>query len=435
MPIAEARLKYHERVRVFVGLLLTAALLLVLSGCAVPVIPNGQERGRQLTAAEQQTLGRQAYQQIVQQSGGIYPDRELAAHVARIGQSLAAASRDGGSDYRFAVLNDSAPKALSLPGGFVAVSRGLLLTLQTEAQLAAVLAGEIGHLAARHQLPLAAPAALRADLSAAGDYAVLLTGLAQLQSGLSEPRYSLVQELEADRLAIDLMVAAGFAPTAVGEVQELLLDHLERFGENGGSDRLPDGHLLSAERLKQTRTYLAERYPGTGGRTDAGEFPLPVKQPRQVAEGYALYEQARRLERQGQLAAAIETYHQALQSAPEQALILTGLGLAYLRNEDPVPARRYLLKAVNLDGDYAQSRLGLGYVYLQKWQYAQAISQLEQSLRLLPTVEAAFLLAEAQQKVGHKGKARDLYLIVAAADRDGKLGQLAATRLEQLKGD
>ena len=132
---------------------------------------------------------------------------------------------------------------------------------------------------------------------------------------------------------------------------------------------------------------------------------------------------------------AIETYHQALMSAPDEALILAGLGLAYLRNEDSVPARRYLIKAINLQGDYSQSRLGLGYIHLQKWQYAQAISQLEKSLRLLPTVEAAFLLGEAQQRVGQKVKARDLYLIVASADRDGKLGRLAGTRLQQLKGE
>ena len=112
---------------------------------------------------------------------------------------------------------------------------------------------------------------------------------------------------------------------------------------------------------------------------------------------------------------------------------MASLGLAYLRQEDTVPARRYLLKSVSLQGNYAQSRLGLGYVHLQKWQYAQALSHLEKSMKLLPTLEASFLLAEVQQNIGQNDKARDLYLIVASSDRTGKLGQLAQSRLQQLK--
>jgi len=149
-------------------------------------------------------------------------------------------------------------------------------------------------------------------------------------------------------------------------------------------------------------------------------------------EANALYRQARATEAQGELDIAIETYHKAMQKAPESGLLLTGLGMAYLRNEDIVPARRYLIKAVNYDPDYYRSRLGLGYIYLQNKQLQKAIIQLEASLDLLPTVQGAFLLAEAEEGNKNLQRARQLYQTVVHADKNGKLGKTAVDRLRSL---
>lgn len=158
-----------------------------------------------------------------------------------------------------------------------------------------------------------------------------------------------------------------------------------------------------------------------------------VQQLREVhPEACALYEQARTAESQGQLNVAIETYHRAMQQAPESGLLLTGLGMAYLRREDVVPARRYLIKAVRSDPDYYKSRLGLGYIYLQNRQLPKAISQLEASLQLLPTTQGTFLLGEAEEEQGNLPRARELYQVVVQVDKNGKLGQVASTRLRSL---
>ncbi|MCD6581826.1 MAG: tetratricopeptide repeat protein [Desulfuromusa sp.] len=149
-------------------------------------------------------------------------------------------------------------------------------------------------------------------------------------------------------------------------------------------------------------------------------------------EAYMLYEQARTAESQGKLNIAIETYHKAMQQAPENGLLLTGLGMAYLRNEDIVPARRYLLKAVRFDPDYYKSRLGLGYIYLQNRQLPKAITQLEASLQLLPTTQGTFLLGEAEEAQGNLPRARELYQAVVQSDKNGKLGKTATTRLRSL---
>ncbi|NIP99424.1 MAG: hypothetical protein GWM98_02580, partial [Nitrospinaceae bacterium] len=79
---------------------------------------------------------------------------------------------------------------------------------------------------------------------------------------------------------------------------------------------------------------------------------------------------------------AIALYLQAAEQAPEEALILTGLGLAYLRQEDLVTARQHLQRAVRLDGDYFFSRLGLSYIHLNQGNYDRSLAHARTSFEL-----------------------------------------------------
>ena len=423
-------------VRFFVSLL---CLLLFAAACSAPImprLPQPRDRLSDGSAAEIPEVDQRNYSWLIQQLGGVYPDAELATYVDRVGQSLVPGLDPAGMEYRFVVLNDLVPNAVSLPGGFVAISRGLLVRLKSEAQLAAVLGCEIGHIRAGHHLQgVERDSGHRVDpeLSVDSEYLELAISLSSVEQDLLTKNYSLTQEQEADRLAVDMLAASGYLPDAVLELLEEYFEQQDHTDD--GSVRLFRAHPVSPERLEKVRSYIGKYYPvrvsGGGGK----DFLALVEPLQQSAESFRLYNQGRQLERKGQFAQAIAIYHQALQVAPEDALILAGLGLAYLRTEDMVPARRYLLKAVNLQGDYAKTRLGLGYLYLQKWQYAQAVNQLEASLRLLPTVEGAFLLAEAQQNIGQKVKARDLYRIVASVDQEGKLGRLAEQRQIVLDGE
>jgi tetratricopeptide (TPR) repeat protein len=156
----------------------------------------------------------------------------------------------------------------------------------------------------------------------------------------------------------------------------------------------------------------------------------------QLREGHPeaslIYEQAYAAESRGEFENAIGLYHKAMQQAPENGLLLTSLGMVYLRNEDIIPARRYLLRAVGYDPDYFKPKLGLGYIYLQNQQLDKAITQLKASLQLLPTVEGTFLLAEAEQAQGDLTRAKQLYQAVVQVNKNSKLGKAAATRLRSL---
>ncbi len=127
----------------------SALALLALTACGVNPVTGKREIQFVSEAAELQ-LGEQQYAPTRQSEGGDFKQLpELTSYVNEIGQKLAAVS-DRKLPYEFVVLNSSVPNAWALPGGKIAVNRGLLPELRSEAELAAVLGHEIVHAAARH---------------------------------------------------------------------------------------------------------------------------------------------------------------------------------------------------------------------------------------------------------------------------------------------
>jgi Tfp pilus assembly protein PilF len=166
----------------------------------------------------------------------------------------------------------------------------------------------------------------------------------------------------------------------------------------------------------------------------AGEFQRAMAPLRKTKEAYSDYDKGREKEQAKNLAGAIALYEQAVQKAPRQALLQNALGMAYLKNDSPEQAKKYLSKAVQLDGDYHESHFGLGYLYLRENNPASAKEHLQKSMKLMPTLGSAFFLAESYEKTGELAKAHTLYGQVAAADSRGNLGRAAAARYRALGG-
>ena len=147
-------------------LLPVLAALATLAACGVNPV-TGKKEIQFVSEAQELKIGEQNYAPMRQAEGGdfdVLP--EPTAYVNEVGQKLAAVA-DRKLPYEFVVLNNSVPNAWALPGGKIAVNRGLLTELQSEAELAAVLGHEIVHAAARHgaKAPSARP---RRNSSTAG---------------------------------------------------------------------------------------------------------------------------------------------------------------------------------------------------------------------------------------------------------------------------
>lgn len=177
--------------------------------------------------AEERRVGAEEHPKILARFGGVHDDAEIGAYVAEIGGRLAAHAGAGAGEYRFTVLNSPVVNAFALPGGYVYVTRGLLALANSEAELAGVLAHEIGHVAARHMAQRYSQA-VALTLGAAALGALFgnsaINQIAQLGGELYLQGFSREQEFEADSLGVAYLGRTGYAP----EAQAAFLGALER---------------------------------------------------------------------------------------------------------------------------------------------------------------------------------------------------------------
>ncbi|MFL2840677.1 MAG: M48 family metalloprotease [Pseudohongiellaceae bacterium] len=205
--------------------ILSAFGLYLLTSCATN--PTGGVDFVTMSESREIELGTELNQQILQESP-VYQDQQLQAYVNKIGQKLASVSHRPDIDYKFTIIDSPNINAFALPGGFIYINRGLMLYLNTEDQLAAVLAHEIGHVTARHAVRqqaanqtnnvLAGLLVVASGVSALGETSSLLGGA--LLSG-----YGRDMELESDGLGAEYLANAGYDPLAMVEVISVLKNH------------------------------------------------------------------------------------------------------------------------------------------------------------------------------------------------------------------
>jgi predicted Zn-dependent protease len=217
--------------------LLAAAPLALLSGGCATNPATGKPQLSFFGEEAELAMGKEADGEIVA-TVGIYDDDELADYVDEVGHRLAATSERPYLPWSFKVLDDPTVNAFALPGGYVYVTRGILAELDSEAELAAVLGHEIGHVTARHsvhrqsQQLLAAAGVITAAVVLDADHADEWADLGMLGLGLAFLSYSRADERQADDLGLRYLLRAGYDPQEMPGVFEML----EQVGkaESGG---------------------------------------------------------------------------------------------------------------------------------------------------------------------------------------------------------
>ena len=183
--------------------------------------PAAADNGTPVAADAQRALALRRY-------GGAYTEGSTAAYVERVGRQLVTANALGTADWRFTVLNSPTVNAFATERGEVFVTRGLLAVLQDEAELAAVMGHEMGHVLARHAAQRRAQEAriYQTALEVARSTRDPQLALAFAEAELAQVRaYSRDQEFEADRIAIQLMTKAGYESAAAVRSLERLLEY------------------------------------------------------------------------------------------------------------------------------------------------------------------------------------------------------------------
>ena len=124
--------------------------LLALGACTVNPATGKQSFTGFMSRSDEMEVGSKEHPKILKEYGGRYDGNGINAYVRDIGLGLARVSEVAGLPYTFTVLNDDKVNAFALPGGYVYITRGLLALADNEAEMAGVLAHEIGHVTARH---------------------------------------------------------------------------------------------------------------------------------------------------------------------------------------------------------------------------------------------------------------------------------------------
>lgn len=225
--------------------LLVAAFL---GGCATQSSDNPHDDFVVVGSEEsERETGNYVYERLKEQDA-IYQSDTLTRYVDNIGSRIAVYSDRDEIEYKFYVLRTFEINAFAAPGGFIFVTRGLLNEMEHEAELAGVLAHEVGHVAARHhakrkQLQFAS---LLASLAVASQ-----GGARAAQGGLMAGQvvqlgYSRSQERQADRLGLEYSARAGYDPRG-------LIDFLRTLSDIQG--QIPVREMV----FLQTHPYLVDR--------------------------------------------------------------------------------------------------------------------------------------------------------------------------------
>lgn len=407
---------------------------LFASGCTVNPV-TGKSELAIVTPQQEVAIGENNYAPSRQMQGGdLTIDPELTAYVQEVGQRLAAVSDRKLLPYEFQVLNSSIPNAWALPGGKIAINRGLLWEMNSEAELAAVMGHEIVHAAARHgaqamQRGLLLQGAVFATAVAAQrkQFGGLAVGAANVAAQLVNQRYGRNAELESDRYGMIYMSRAGYDPDAAIDLQQTFV----RLSEGRSTDWLSGlfaSHPPSQQRVDANRA-TAQTLPDQG---DMGRerYAAKLKKLRDARPAYETYDKGRKALAEGNLNEAETLGQSAISALPQEGhfhALLGDIDLESKRNDNAV---RHFDAAIERNSNffYYPLRRGLARKNLNLLDSAEA--DLQTSVEMLPTADAYQALGAIAESRGDINKAKEYY--AAAGGSQSESGRAARSALLRL---
>ena len=254
------------------------ALALLLAGCSS--LPSSQHVSLPIpqTSALQtpaevatQSAEQREHQRILASYGGVYEDARLHAMISQTVGKLVAASERPDLKYQVTILNSAAINAFALPNGHLYVTRGLIALANDKAELASVLAHEMGHVIARHAAIREEKARQAAIISHVVNDVLSdpqLGALALAKSKLALASFSRAQEFEADGIGVGISARAGFDPFGASRFLTDMQHNADLKSEGDHTDpRAQDflaAHPSTPERVENALAN-ARQFSGPGG--------------------------------------------------------------------------------------------------------------------------------------------------------------------------
>ncbi len=369
---------------------------------------------------------------------GAVQDSQLNSYVSQVGNKMAAKSHRSHMPYSFRVVNATYVNAYAFPGGTIAATRGIMLSMENEAELAALLGHELGHVNARHsaeqmskgmltQAVVGGVSALAGTQSAAlGD---LAGQLGQISAGALLASYSRDNEREADALGMEYMVDAGYGSQGFVGLMEMLNSMSKH--KSTSVDLLFATHPMSQERydtaVQMANTQYQSALKGPLYRERYMDHTAPLR-----AQKKAIME----IEKgQGQLAkrqydTASGHFRRALKKAPDDYVALCMMSISNLVQKKYAVGRQYAEMAQKVYPQEAQAYHLSGFSKIQLKDFEGAYEEFDTYDRLLPgNPNTLFFKGYSQEGMGNIEQAANLYRRYLQIVQQGQYAQHAYRRL------
>lgn len=353
----------------------------------------------EFTIADEKKVGKEFYDKL-EEHQLILKNRLLKNYITQIGNAVLAQTTKAPFKFNFYIIDSSAINAFATPGGYIYINKGLIMSAENEAELAGVIAHEIGHANARHiasiiekssKMNVAALVATMAGilLGGGGQASAAIAAFSLAGSSSLTLRYMREHEEEADRLGMEYLVRAGYYPQAMIDFLKIMKQH-EFISKTMPSYLLT--HPGTDDRIIYMDALIATQYRRTGAKNIIGNFsriqsmiPLDTaeldKKDKQLENALKndpgnvdlLYKLAVTKDQLGQTEASLRHYQKALSLSPDDDDIMKNIGLIYLKQGKLDLAQEYLLRAIKLNPTKDENILAMGQTYYAAGIYQKAL--------------------------------------------------------------
>jgi len=252
-----------------VGALLAVALAAPAQAQPVGLPSMGAASSAELSPTLERTLG-DAIMEQGRRDPTYIDDPDVNQYLTELGRKLVSGSNNPQQHISVFALRDPQINAFALPGGYIGIHSGLVVSSDDESQLAAVVSHEIGHVLQRHvargmtqqaqsgHLMMASvAAALLAALAGSGDLAMGVAAFGQAAAVDRQLGFSRQAEQEADRIGLQMLSRAGFDPRGMVQMFHRLMN-ASRLNEGTGGGAYVSTHPLSIQRMSDIENRIRE---------------------------------------------------------------------------------------------------------------------------------------------------------------------------------
>lgn len=413
-------------------------LLFAVFSCVKVEDPlTGQKVYTLLSTEQEIEIGKKYIPQAINENEGLYPDKDVQEYIKSIGYKVASITPRK-VDYQFYLVNSKDINAFALPGGAVFLNRGLILVLDNESELVAVLSHELGHINARHHAKFLEKTYginillnIIAIATANSSYQNIIMQTAQIGAGLLQLRYSREQENEADMLGVRFAYDSGYDPKSMISV-------FNKFKSMESGSKPPEWlltHPLPETRIKNVSELIRTKYKDQLLlKKDSQYFQVVKQNIVKTSISYEYVEKAKENIKNKDLQTALKNLNTAISFYDMNTAALTYKSIVCYQLKDYSCSYKSALSASRIDELYFLPKLLTGASLVRLGKDFEAIKHLEDAKGLIDTnPDVYYFLGVAYQNTANLQKAVE-NLKIALSITDGKRGweQDAKQRLKML---